>query len=210
RRNLEFGIRMMFKNRGLAILAVLSLALGIGFTTAGFSIVNMVVFRSLPVGHPEQLVYLDTSNPPLLSVPVMSYPDYQDYRDRNTTLSGLIAYRLLPMNLSHSAGQSDRLWGFLASGNYFEVLRVPALIGRTVGPSDDVTPGGHPVTVLSYAAWRNRFGGDENIIGRHVKVTGVDFTIVGVMPPSFTGTELWLQPDLWVPMMMQAQMEPGN
>jgi hypothetical protein len=90
------------------------------------------------------------------------------------------------------------------------MLSVSALLGRTFTTSDDQTPGGHPVVVLSYQFWQNRFGGDPGIVNRAVKINGRDFTILGVLPPGFRGTEVWLQPEVWIPMMMQPQIEIGN
>src|SRR5262249_5338451 len=210
RRNVGFAIRMLRKTSSFSLIAIASLAIAIGLNTTAFSLVNSILFRPLPVGHPEKLAFVDTTNPPFLNVPSMSYPDYKDLRDQNDVLSDLIAYRLAPMNMSTGSNSGVRLWGFLASGNYFEALHVSAILGRAFTPSDDRIPGAHPVAVLSYRSWKKRFGGDPAIVNRTVKINGRDFTILGVLPETFIGTEVWIQPEIWVPMMMQAEIERGN
>lgn len=207
-RDLQYAMRVLRKHPGFTAVAVVSLALGIGANTAVFSVINAIVFRPLPVSQPEQLVHVNAGRDG--NAPVMSYPDYRDYRDRNTVLSGLIAQRIAPMSFSVQGGANARVWGYLATGNYFQTLGVNAIIGRVFTPDDDRTPGGHPVAVLSYASWKQRFGGDPQVAGRTVKINGLDFTILGVTPPGFSGTELLYVPEIWVPMMMEPQIEPGN
>ena len=142
-------------------------------------------------------------------IPVLSYPNYKDVRDRNDVLSGLASFRLAPVSLS-AGGENARLWVYLVTGNYFQVLGVGPLRGRVLGPDDDKIRGGHPVIVVSYSCWQGRFGGDPNIVGRRIKLNGLDFTIVGVAPRGFGGTELVFTPDMWVPMEMEPQIEPGG
>ena len=101
--------------------------------------------------------------------PTLSYPDYKDYRDRNTVLSGLAMYRFIAMNMSRGAGKNVRLWGYEVSGNYFDMLGVQPIRGRVLHPADDVKRGGHPVAVISYSCWQARFGGDPDIAGKKVK-----------------------------------------
>jgi len=141
--------------------------------------------------------------------PALSFPNYRDMRDRNTVLSGLAAYRFLPASLG-ARGNSQRLWGYLVTGNYFDLLGVQATIGRVFRPEDDVKPGGHPLAVLSYACWQKRFGGDPGVAGRQVKFNGMDFTVLGVAPRGFFGTELYYVPDVFFPMMMQKEREGGG
>jgi predicted permease len=107
-------------------------------------------------------------------------------------------------------GTPVRIWGYLATGNYFDVLGVQPLLGRIFTPDDDRLPGGHPIIVLSYSGWKRYFAADPAVIGRVVRINGLPFTVIGVMPPGFRGTELFFAPDGWVPMAMQAQIEPGN
>jgi hypothetical protein len=128
--------------------------------------------------------------------PSTSYPDYKDYRDRNTVLSSLAMYRIVPMNMSRGGGENFRLWGYEVTGNYFEMLGVKASRGRLLHPEDDVKKGGHPLAVISYNCWKRRFGGDPDIAGKKVKVNGLDFTVLGVTPAGFIGTELIYTPPL--------------
>jgi predicted permease len=140
----------------------------------------------------------------------LSYPNYIDFRDRNRSFSSLIAYRYIPASLSVQARENYRAWGYEASGNYFETLGITPLMGRFFGPEEDTVPGANPVMVISYRFWQRRFGADPYVIGRKVKLNGNTFTILGVTPPPFLGTELIVTPDFWAPMSMELQIEPGN
>jgi predicted permease len=204
--DVRYGARSLRAAPAFSIVAILTLALGIGANTAIFTVINAALFRPLPVERPEELVSLNRVG---ASVPTFSYPDYRDFRDRDTLMSGLAALRLAPMNLE-TDGAASRVWGYLVTGNYFEVLGVRAAKGRLLAPSDDRIPGGHPVLVVSNDCWRTRFASDPNIVGRTVKVNGALFTILGVAPPGFRGTERLLTPEVWVPIMMVAHVESGN
>ena len=206
--DLRFGLRMLLKKKSFTIIAVLSLALGTGANTAIFSLVNTVLLRPLPIESPQQLVALNNIAEKNL-FPSFSYPNYKDFRDRNDVFSGLIAYRFAPLSLSHD-GINERVWGFAVTGNYFEVLGVGSALGRTLSAEDDRTPGGHPVAVMSYKCWQQRFGRDQNIIGKEVIVNGRGYIVVGVAPMGFFGTEVVSAPDLFFPMAMQEQLELGN
>lgn len=206
--DLPYASRMLRKNPGFTIVAVLSLALGIGANTAIFSMINTVLLRPLPVAKPEQLVALNNTADNR-TFPSFSYPNYKDLRDRNDAFSDLIAYRFTPLSLSHD-GINERLWGFEVSGNYFEALGVNAALGRVISLDDDRAPGASPFTVVSYKCWQQRFGGDPAIIGRDVIVNGRSFTIIGVAARGFNGTEIVAAPELWFPLSMQAQLESGR
>jgi len=206
--DLRYGLRMLLKNPGFTLVAVLSLALGTGANTAVFSLINSVLLRPLPIERPEQLVALNNTAENR-TFPSFSYPNYKDLRDRNEVFSGLIGYRFTPLSLSHD-GINERLWGYEVTGNYFEVLGVKAALGRAISPDDDRMPGAHPVAVVSYTCWQQRFGGEPEIIGKHVIVNGRSFTIIGVAPRGFYGTEVVSALELWFPMAMQAQLETGN
>jgi macrolide transport system ATP-binding/permease protein len=206
--DLRFGIRRMLKSPAFTVIAVLSLALGIGANTAIFSLVNKVLLRPLPVAHPEQLVsiYPVTKGD---EVQAFSYPDYKDFRDRNEVLSDIYVQRFAPMSLSHG-GNNERIWGYLVSGNYFDVLGVAAACGRTFLPEEDRTPLSHPVVVVSHGCWQRRFGADPSLIGRDIILNGHTFTVVGITPEGFNGTEIAYTPEIWVPIMMLSWIEPGN
>jgi predicted permease len=206
--DLRLAFRRLIQNPGFSIVAILTLALGIGANTAIFSVINTVLIRPLPVERSTELVSLnETLNGD--SYPTLSFPNYRDLRDRNTVLSGLIAYRFLPASLG-LPGSSQRLWGYLVSGNYFQVLGVNAIRGRVILPEDDAKRGAHPVAVLSYPCWQKQFGADPGAVGRTVKFNGMDFTILGVAPRGFFGTELYYAPDVFFPMAMQKELEGGN
>lgn len=205
--SIRLAFRRLRRSPGFTAVAVLTLALGIGANTSTFTAINTAVFRPLPVDHPEQLVFLN--NGIVHSVPTQSFPNYRDFRDRNTVLSGLMAYGFAPASLS-SNGNNSRVWGHLATGNYFDVLGVKALRGRTFHPEDDDKLGAHPVVVISYGCWQRRFGADPGITTRKVKLNGMDFAVIGVMPAGFSGTELFFSPEFWVPMTMQQQITGRN
>jgi predicted permease len=201
---------MLVKRSGFTVVAVITLALGIGANTAIFSLVNATLLRPLPVENPEEMVSLNhASEKGDREFPSFSYPGYRDLRDRCDALSGLIAYRIVAINLSHQ-NENQRMWGYLVSGNYFDVLGVKAARGRFFTQDDDKAPGGHPVAVITFNCWQNRFAGDPGIVDKAVQVNGQIFTILGVAPEGFSGTEIAYIPEIWFPMMMQRQIEPDS
>lgn len=206
RHDLICTLRRLRSSPGFTTVAILTLALGIGANTTIFSLVNTAVFRPFGVERQNELVSLNIRTSKA-SFPVLSYPDYKDYRDENTVFSGLAMYRPVAMNLSRAGSGNVRLWGYEISGNYFDTLGVQPARGRLLHPEDDVKRGGHPVAVISYACWRATFGGDPEIAGRRVKIGGMDYTIVGVTPAAFIGTELVLTPQIFVPLAMAEQIE---
>ena len=207
--DLRYGTRQLLKHRAFTILAIISLALGIGANTAIFSLVNTVLLRPLPVKEPSQLIEVYGALHNGADFTIQSYLNYKDYRDRNNVFSGLFVYRIVVSSLSHN-GSNERAWGFLASGNYFDVLGVKPILGRGFLPEEDQTPGSHPVAVLSYACWQHRFAGDPSIVGRTILLNNHTFTIIGVAPKGFIGTEVAYAPEFWTPMMMAKEIEPGS
>ncbi|HJQ25191.1 MAG TPA: ABC transporter permease [Blastocatellia bacterium] len=206
--DMRYSMRLLAKRPGFTLVAIITLALGIGANTAIFSLVNTVLLRPFPVVRPGELYALSAigQNDAILA---FSYPEYVDFRDRNDVFTGLFATRIAPMSLSRD-GNNERVWGYLTSGNYFEVLGVHAALGRTFTPDDDRTRLGSPVAVVSYGCWQRRFGGDPNTVGQDVLINGRPFKIIGVMPEGFSGTEMIYTPEIWAPMMMQEWVEPGN
>ena len=200
----RLAFRRLRQSPGFAAAAIATLALGIGANTTTFSAINKLILRPLPVERPGQLVFLNTA-----TGSNQSYPGYKDFRDRNRSLSGLVAYRPAPVAMSQN-GNNAHVWGYEVSGNYFQVLGVQAILGRTLTPADDDKPGAHPVIVLNYDCWQRRFAADPEIAGKSIKINGLGYTILGVMPRGFFGTELILAPEFWVPITMEAQIEPGN
>jgi predicted permease len=199
--DVRYAARTLRRSPGFTAVCVLSLALGIGANTAVFSILNSLILRPLPVENPDRLVYLIGSRGS-----TNSFPNYRDLPDRNSTLSGLAAYRVAPMGLDTDAGPR-RVWGYLVTGNYFDMLGVRPLLGRYFHAQEDTVPGQAPLAVLSYGTWQSRFGADPAIAGKIVHINKMAYTIVGVAPREFFGTEVVFSPDLWVPMMMQPQIE---
>jgi predicted permease len=203
--DLRFALRMLRKSPGFTAVAVLTLALGIGANTVVFSVVNALLLRPLPVERPNELTFLENEH----YGPSQSYPGYKEIRDRNRTFAGLAGYRIAPMDLGTNLG-ADRIWGYLATGNYFDVLGVKPALGRVFHQSDDQQPGASPYVVLSYGAWQSRFGSDPAIVGKAIRINRQPYSVLGVAPRDFHGTEFFYWPELWVPVMMQAQIEGGN
>ena len=206
--DLRFASRRLAKSPGFTLVAVVSLALGVGANAAIFSLVNAVLLRPLPVSDPGRLVSVSLLGKDD-SMQAFSYPTYKDFRDRNQVLDGLFVQRLAPLSLSRGAG-NERVWGYMVSGNYFEVLGVSAARGRTFTSAEDGAPLSAPLAVLSHDCWRRRFGGDPELVGRDVQLNGRPFRVVGVMPEGFAGTEIIYTPEVWVPTSMQEWIEPGN
>ena len=186
-------------------VAILTLALGIGANTTVFTFIENVLLRSLPVRDPQQILFLNWGD-----MVNMSFPNYLDLRDHNRVFSDLVAYRFNPTNLSIQARENFRVWGYEATGNYFQMLGIKPLLGRFFGPEVDDKPDAYPVMVLSYRCWQSYFLADPNVIGKQVKINGVPFTAIGVARSGFGGTELIVSSDYWVPMSMEAQIEPGR
>ncbi len=208
--DIRFGFRMMRKRPTVVALIVITLALGIGVNAATFNLVNAVLARPLPVEKPEDLFVIYTQKQKGEGLSNVSYPDYVDYRDQNQVFSGLTAYSALPLNLS-TGEENERVWGEIVTGNYFEMLGVRAALGRTLTPDDDKTPGAHPVTVLSYKFWQQRFQADPNITGKTISLNGQTYSVIGVAPKEFHGVfYVGFNPMLWVPMMQQKQTSPAS
>jgi len=205
--DIRFAWRRLRQSPGFAAAAILTLALGIGANAIVFGFLNALVLQPLPVPHPEELAFLNSGANG--SGSNFSYPNYRDLRDRSNVFSGLIAYRLTVMSFA-SDGRTDRTWGYLVTGNYFQTLGVQAFRGRVLTPDDDRVPGGHPIVMISYGAWQRRFAGAPDIVGKTVSINQQPFTIVGVTPSGFRGTESFLTADVFIPMMMEAQVEIGN
>src|SRR5215468_7629189 len=214
--DLRYGTRMLLKNPGFTLIATLTLSLGIGANTAIFSLTDQILLRLLPVERPEELVVLRAPGPKTGRVTSdgdnsasFSYPMYKDLRDRNNAFSGLLVR--FPISLSVAGpGQTERADGELVSGNYFEVLGVRPALGRVFNQEDDRAPGAHPLVVLSHAYWTRRFGADPAILNKTLTVNGALMTVIGVARAGFQGVQVGQTPDVFIPMMMKAQMTPGS
>jgi len=208
-RDIRYSWRSLRKSPMFATMAVLSLALGIGANASIFSVINSILLRPLPgVERGTELVSLNEKVGGA-ALPLVSYPDYRDFRDRNSVLSGIAGIGFTPASIGQK-GNCQRLWSFMVTGNYFDVLGVKPLAGRLLQPEDDKVRGGHPVMVLSYTGWQKRFGGAPNIIGTKLQVNGREFTVLGVTPKGFFGTELFFAPDAFFSMSMQKELAGEN
>jgi putative ABC transport system permease protein len=208
-RDIRYAARVLAARPGFTAVAVLTLALGIGANTTIFSWVKALLLQPLP-GVPEQerlAVLLTTSA--LGDFRSSSYPDFVDLRDGIREHAGLVAFEMAPLSWA-SGAQTERVWGCLVSGNYFDVLGVPAALGRTFLPEEDRTPEAAPVVVVSHGFWKRHLGGDPAAVGKKTRFNGRELTIVGVAPEGFAGTMVGLSFDVWIPMMMQAWMVPGD
>jgi predicted permease len=202
--DLQYALRMMRKSPGVSIVAILSLALGIGANTAIFTLVDAVLLKMLPVKDPQGL-YLVTN--------VSSYPDYAALRDQNRALEGLIAYSSVqPFGFAlqnSSDPRAEVAYATFVSGNYFKVLGVDTVVGRAINEQDDRAAGGGPYIVLSHSFWRKQFGADHRVISSGVRINGYPFTIIGVAHPGFTGIEVGVAPDFYLPVTMRTEVS-GN
>jgi putative ABC transport system permease protein len=180
--DLRYGARMLLKSPGFTLIAVVTLALGIGANTAIFSLVSSILLRQLPFRRPEQLVRVDSRRLASGKYP-FTLPDFIDYRDQNQSLSGIAAYTPWSANLTDQ-GEPEQFQGLRISANAFELLGVEAVAGRVLAPGDDA-PGQQHVAVLSYGLWRRRFGADPQLVGKKLTLNGASYTVVGVLPPQF-------------------------
>jgi predicted permease len=211
--DLRYGARLLTKSPGFTAVAGLSLALGIGANTTMFTLINAVLLSPLPVADPSQLVSVwtaDERNANSAFGSLQTSPlNYRDYRDKNEVFSGLAAHQGVPLSVSGGAGEAQRIAGEIVTGNYFDVLGAKPLIGRGFRPEEDRTPGATLVTVLGWGEWQTRFGGDPAILGRTITINSEGFTVVGVMPKGFKGTNAIGAPALWVPYMTYPQTTSG-
>ena len=210
--DVRYALRQLRKSPSFALVAVLTLALGIGANTTIFTVVNAVLLRPLPVEDPERLVAVlgtDARNSTAQAqfLPI-SHPNYLDLRDKNEVLTGMAAFTGTGVNLS-GAGNPEQLNAALVSGNYFQVLGVRAALGNTFDPEQARKEGGYPVVILSYGLWQRRFGADSSIIGKPITLNQQPYTVIGVAPKSFQGTFTVGTPDLWIPDAMHDQVLTG-
>jgi predicted permease len=207
--NLRYAWRRLRQNPGFTATAVLSLGLGIGANTTLFSLVNAVLLRESPLRAPEELVEIYVDNPDF-SYNIFSYPDFRDLRDATGEVFAEVGTTRLMLVHADRDGRVEMLGSEAVSGNFFPMLGVPALMGRTLLPEDDVAPGAHPVTVLDFRFWRSAFGGDPGIVGREIRLGGRAYDIVGVAPESYRGGFRGIVPALYVPAMMIDELNPGS
>jgi predicted permease len=212
--DLRFALRTLGRSPAFTAIAVLSIALGIGANTAIFSLLDQVLLRRLPIADPASLValrlpdVLGSSSMSDSPGTVFSYPMYKDIRERTgAAFQEVIGRTSFTVALQHT-GAAERARAELVTGNLFPALGVKPLIGRTLTPEDDRTPGAHPVAMLSHSCWAGKFGASPAILNQTVRVNGHPMTIVGVTPPRFIGLIASQVPDIFVPVMMKKQITP--
>jgi predicted permease len=209
--DIRYGLRILRKNPGSTAAVVIALALGIGLNTTVFSFVNALLLRP-PTGvtATEQLRELWIHNPRssgAQSYLPLTYPDYLFYRDHNRSFQGLLAYDGDPhLVIWNRSGEGQTVLGQLVSGNFFPLLGVNAVLGRTISPEDDQIETPQPVVVLGNAFWRRHFGSDPGIVGKTLMLNGVNYSVIGVAPEGFTGLLVGLEPDVWAPTTMVEQI----
>jgi predicted permease len=202
------SIRSLLRSPGLTLAAVLSLGLGIGANTTIFTWVQAVLLRPIPVAADPGSIRIAAMENRDGQSRSWSYPNFKDFRDR-VTLMDVVAQDDQTFNIAVDEG-AERAWGGLVSGNYFDMMGVNAAAGRLFTAQDDVTPGGHPVVVISYAYWQHRFAGDPSVVGKQVTINNTPMTIIGVAPERFIGSFFGVAVSAWAPMAMQKEMMGGD
>ncbi len=207
--DLRYAIRQLRHSPGFALTAVATLALGIGVNIVVFSVLNSLVLQPMNYPHADRVYQLQHPGEGGFEALANSYPDYKALRDRSTTFSNLALYRFVHIGLQTSNGPAP-VWGDEVSGNYFDMMGVQPYLGRLIQPADDISPGASAYVVLSYNCWRDRFGSDKNIVGRIIHLNKIPYTVLGVTQKGFVGSERFFWPDVYVPVMNQAQIEGYN
>ena len=206
--DVRFAFRMLVKQPAVALIAIVTLALGIGANTAVFSFVNALLLRPLAgVARPGELVQIGRQYPDKTYVSDSSYPDFLDFRSGNTVMAGVAVMTPAAFHLS-AAGATERVEGERVSGDYFDVLGVTPAQGRLLSPADDL-PTAEPVAVISARLWRRRFGGASNIAATTIKLDGHDFAVIGVTSEQFTGVSIGTPRDVWVPIAALPRFNPN-
>lgn len=203
--DMRYGLRVLAKSPGFTLAAVITLALAIGANAVVFSMLNGLVLRPLNVPRARSLAMIEQGD----GTAMQSYPDYRDLRERNRSFDDLIAYQITRAGLD-TGRSAVPAWLYEASGNYFDALGIQPYLGRFFHGSDEHGENSAPYIVLSYAYWSSHFGGDRSVVGRTVQLNKRPYTILGVTPPEFYGTELFYAPDFWVPLVDQEQVDGWN
>jgi ABC-type antimicrobial peptide transport system permease subunit len=212
--DLKHGARMLVKNPGFSLVAIASIAIGVGANAAMFSLADGLVLRPLPVPRGNDVVAVSAIAPRANEVfftsdSGVSYPDYADLRGSAQSFSGLLAYNVVVTSFADRRDQAAQSkLGLAVSANFFDVLELQPALGRTFRADEDRVPGRDAVVVLAYETWADLFGSDPAAVGKQVRLGGLDFTIVGVAPASFTGMHLALPPAFYIPIAMTPSL-PG-
>ena len=208
--NLRYALRRLAQRPGFALVAILSLALGIGANTAIFSLVNAILLKEKPFEKPEELVEVYLSSPDF-EYNAFSYPDFDDFVDGTRgVFQEVSGTRLAITQADGPDGSVATLPAEVVTGNYFTTLGIEAALGRVLLPEDDVAPGAHPVVVLGHGYWQSRFGGDPLVVGKDLRLGGRPYTIVGVLPEAYAGHFRGIAPAFFAPRMMVNELMPGD
>src|SRR6266550_366288 len=193
-KDIRYGVRSLLKHRSLAVLAIVTLAVGIGANTAMFSVINAVILRPLPYKEPDRLVWMNETGPEVANRSV-SYPNFVDWQARNTSFEAMSTFRGWSITMTGTDQPLD-LNARMVGADYFKVMGVAPQLGRSFTADDD-KPGANPVTILSHAFWQSQFAGDQSIVGKTITLDDRAYIVVGVMPQSFQHQG---PPPLWLPM----------
>jgi putative ABC transport system permease protein len=205
--DVRYSLRMIAKAPGYAAIAVLTLALGIGANTTIFSWINSTLLNPIPgLASQNEMVALTLGRGDSAPFP-FTYPDFESMRDGQQSFVGLLASNIAPMSLT-GKGKPERVWGMVASANYFDLLGIRPILGRGFLPEEDNKPGGAPVAVISYRLWQTHFGANPDVVGQTLEINQHPYTIVGVAPAVFQGSQTGLRSEIWIPIMMEEQLMP--
>lgn len=204
-KDIRYGVRMLVKNPGVTLVAVITLALGIGANTAIFSGVSAFLMRPLSVPNPSNLIRPLEIAEDRGVTDEMSYPDFVDYRDQSTSFTGLTAEDMLQVAID-AENQNDVIWGQVVSANYFDVLEVKPILGRAFLPDEDKNVGANAVVVLSHSFWQRRLASDPNIVGKTVQLNNRAYQVIGITPEYFVGSKFALALDFWTPISMAEEL----
>jgi len=210
-RDLQHGLRVLIKNPGFTVIAIVSIAIGVGANSAMFSVADGLVFRPLPVPRASEVVsILGEARDTGFGNRSLSYPDYQDLRDRSNTFDNIVAYTFAITSFTNRANEpAQRKVGMAVSGNFFEAMEVHPPLGRVLRADENEVPGRSPVVVLDYDEWRQQFAADPSIVNKRITLGGVEFTVVGVAPNNFTGIDHDVKPSFYIPIAMYMSVQPG-
>jgi predicted permease len=210
--SVKHAFRVLRKDPGFTAVAICSMAIGIGATSAMFNMADSMLLRPLPVTDPYRVVAINTAkSAPFGSNTAISYPDYVDLRDHNRTFDGLVAASYARFGFSPDARTLPRMkFGFFVSGNFFRVLGVRPALGRDFRPDEDQVQGRNAVVMLGHDFWVSQYGASPSVLGWRIRLNGIEFTVIGVAPESFTGIDIVFRPTLFVPLAMSPRMGPKN
>ena len=201
--DLRLALRQMRRSPGFAVTAILILAIGIAANVIVVGILQLMILRPLDVPNPDRVM---TFAPHVADYPIFAYPEVRDVRDGNTVFSSVAALSIETLGLE-ADGVTRPVWAYVVSGQYFEVVGIKPYLGRLLERADDDHPGASEAAVISFSAWKNIFGSDPNIVSKRVRINKHPYTIVGVTPEGFYGTEKFLLPDIFLPMANQASLD---